>query len=1021
MNHLCKHLLRVYFSLYGLLTGLLCLQSTTDGKAQSSHEIFEHLTTDHGLSSNKVEGILQDRDGFYWVATQNGLNRFDGTNFKVYRNDPRDSTSLTHNYCTALVEGANGDIWVATYKGVSRYIKSKGLFQTIYLQHPSKNFEIANRIYNLAKDKEGNIWIAGNGLWKYDIQKDIITESLKNETNPNGVFAQGLITRLVYDTLNHGLWLTSGTAFGFYDIAQSQFYSKHNNPKQWNVFASADGAEITMDTRNRLWYRDQKTQHLSCFDILQNKVTITGKKVNYGIKQINADDKDRIWIFYWLVGSEIFDPESETTNTTFFTNHHRRSMLSPQANALFVDKDQNYWIASGNGLTIYSHDNQYYKLHQVITDDNDPVQEPLKINAIAQTEPDHLWIATNHGLLKYNLILGDYIRVPLQAPTQNITTICADRNVVWIGVYDQLLCLDATTSTIIRKVQLNPGIYFIRKGSEHDLWVGFWTGGLCRMNKETSETKYFKRVKTSADSIKSNNLITGLLDGDSFWVGYNAGNGFSKYSLASNTFTHFHPQKNDLSNSNAGTVTVITKDHGKHLWLGTHGSGIFQFNPTTDTYISYQQQDGLNSNYINSIVVDQEENLWISTADGMDYLDPEKQSIRRLDMDLIFPDNDFVANGVHGLNDKLYFFCKNEFVEIDPLLYNTDVKEPQLVLSQFKIFDKEEPVLAWQEEIRLSHRQNFFSFVFSSIKTHPSRKVSFAYKLDGFDKDWIQAGQEQMASYTNVPEGSYHFRVKATNNEGLWSSKELSLPIVITPPFWRTWWFITLCVLVVVSAAWMLYQYRIHQLRRIFSIRSKISQDLHDDVGASLSSIHIYSSIAEKEIDKNPSKAKEVVHQINQNSKQVMESMSDIVWAMNAGTKNGASLAGRIKNYGYELLAQKNIACSYNIDSQADKKIEKPEARKNILLIVKEALNNIAKYSDASQAAIRVSLDGKVIRIQVEDNGKGFDPGMTGNGNGLRNMELRSASMGGTFRFSTAQGKGTLIECAIPITNISDT
>ena len=483
---------------------------------------------------------------------------------------------------------------------------------------------------------------------------------------------------------------------------------------------------------------------------------------------------------------------------------------------------------------------------------------------------------------------------------------------------------------------------------------------------------------------------------------------------------HFHPQKDDLSNSNAGTVTVITKDHDELLWLGTHGSGIFQFNPNTHTYLNYQQQDGLNSNYINSIVVDRKENLWISTADGMNYLDPEKQSMRKLDIDLVFPDNDFVANGGHGLNDKLYFFCKNEFVEIDPFLFNTDIKEPQLVLSQFKIFDKEEPVLASQEKIRLSHRQNFFSFAFSAIKTHPSRKVSFAYKLDGFDKDWITSGQELMASYTNVPEGNYHFLVKATNNEGLWSAKELSLPIVITPPFWHTWWFVTLCIAAVVTAVWMLYQYRIHQLRRIFSIRSKISQDLHDDVGASLSSIHIYSTIAEKEMEKNPSKAKEVVHQINQNSKQVMESMSDIVWAMNTGHKNGASLAGRIKNYGYELLAQKNIECNYSIDEQAERKIEKPEARKNILLIVKEALNNIAKYSDASQAAIRINVEGKAIRIQVEDNGKGFDPHTAGNGNGLRNMEQRSISMGGTFNLSTTQGKGTLIECSIPITNISD-
>ncbi len=148
--------------------------------AQSSNQIFEHLTTEDGLSSNKVEAVIQDREGFYWIATQNGLNRFDGTYFKIYRHNSGDSSSLTHNNCTDLAEDKNGDIWVATYKGVSRFVKSKGTFQPVYLHHPTKNFELTNRIYSIAVDNEGNVWIGGGGLWKYDTKTDKVDLFLKN-------------------------------------------------------------------------------------------------------------------------------------------------------------------------------------------------------------------------------------------------------------------------------------------------------------------------------------------------------------------------------------------------------------------------------------------------------------------------------------------------------------------------------------------------------------------------------------------------------------------------------------------------------------------------------------------------------------------------------------------------------------------------------------------------------------------------------------------------------------------------
>ncbi len=991
-----------------------------DCNAQTSNYIFEYLTTEQGLSSNKVEAVLQDKEGFYWIATQNGLNRFDGTTFKIFRHDASDSTSLSHNYCTALVEGKNGDIWVATYKGVSRYIRSKGYFQTIYLQHPIINFEITNRIYDIAVDDDGKIWIGGNGLWRYDVSRDTIMFYQHSKTDAATISDGGLITHLVYDQDKHGLWLTTGKELNFLDIPSNQFYRAANNPYQWKVFDNADAREITLDAKNRLWFRDKKTQSLSYFETDINQISTTSKKINFGVKQIAADEKDRIWIFYWLADSEIYNPETAVTDTDFFSVHHSHSMLSKRGNALFIDKEGNYWISTGNGMGIYNDANQYYKIHQINVADKGNEQDPLKIKAMAQTEQGRIWLATNLGLYKYDLVTGTFHHMQLNTTITNITTLCSDGHLLWIGIYDQLLGLDPESEMIVKKYKTDPGIFFIQKGDHEDLWVGLWTGGLCNLNVTTNEITYFKRNTTVAGTIKSNNLIAGLPDTNSFWVGYNAGNGFSKYSILDNSFAHFHPMENDSTSSNAGTITVIAKDPAGDLWLGTHGSGIFRFDPEQNTYVNFQQQQGLNSNYINSILPDEKGHLWISTADGINYFNTEKSSIRKLTIDLVFSDNDFAANGIRGLDDKLYFFCNNQFIEVDPTAYHPDQNFPHLVLSGFKIFDHEIPISAQQEKIDLTHRQNYFSFEYSAVRTNPLKEVHTAYMLEGFDKTWNETTHQQYAGYTNVPYGNYRFIVKAGNEEGQWSDVLLSMAVHIRPPFWSTWWFALICVVVLVMGIYLIYQNRVRQFKRIFSLRNKISQDLHDDVGASLSSIQIYSAVAEKEMEDNPEKAKEIVQQINQNSRQVMENMSDIVWAIHSAPREGETLAGRIKNYGYELLSQKNIECRYMIDANAERKLQMPDARKNVLLIVKEALNNIAKYSGASQAQVQISLDGPDLYFSISDNGKGFEMTDNHSGNGLYNMKQRAEALGGSFRISSTKNEGTSIECRIPLANISD-
>ena len=240
---------------------LVSLITINIAAAQSSHQIFEHLTTEHGLSSNKVEAILQDKEGFYWIATQNGLNRFDGTSFKIFHNKTNDTTSLSHNHCTSIIEDANGDIWVGTFNGLSRYIKKKGNFQQIIFQHPSQSPEIANIIRDIQSDAEGNIWVTGSALWKFNPM-----------TNASSIFlpaAAGSISNdenlfeINYDATHNGLWISPGGEINFYSISKDTFYSAEYNPLEWKIFDYEELKTPVIDDQSNVWCYDSYTGSLN--------------------------------------------------------------------------------------------------------------------------------------------------------------------------------------------------------------------------------------------------------------------------------------------------------------------------------------------------------------------------------------------------------------------------------------------------------------------------------------------------------------------------------------------------------------------------------------------------------------------------------------------------------------------------------------------------------------------------------------------------------------------------------------
>jgi ligand-binding sensor domain-containing protein len=509
------------FKTYAIV--LLVISTLETGNAQF-YPVFQFLTVKDGLSSNKVEAIFQDHEGFYWIATQNGLNRYDGSSFVLFKHHENDSTSLTNDYCTAITEDSNGDLWIGTIKGISRYERKTGKFKRYFVHHPKNNFEIANWIRYLAADHSGNVWIGGIGLWKYDAKTDNISYIRYNSNQPDTIADHTPIRQIVLDDQRHGVWMVTGKEITFFDQPTSTFFTINHNPAHWKIFSNSKPGELCLDKNQRVWFRNQSDE-LSWFDPDQNEIHTTGKKLNGRINHILADHLGRVWIYHWAEQPEIFDIKTHLTDTSFFQRHHARSLLNDHVLNVFEDHRQNFWIATNQGISIYDDQNQYYRLYTLKDGQNDG--DNISIQAITQTEPGYVWLSTNKGFFHFDLNTERLERIPGVPPDAHYSALWSEGSAIWLSVGNTLYFVDGVKNKVNRYFTFPSDIFFIRKDSVNALWLGLWTGGLYRLDLTDYSQTHFS---PSNSWLRTNSLVSALVNGDHLWIGYNGGFGFSKYN-----------------------------------------------------------------------------------------------------------------------------------------------------------------------------------------------------------------------------------------------------------------------------------------------------------------------------------------------------------------------------------------------------------------------------------------------------------------------------------------------------------
>jgi signal transduction histidine kinase/ligand-binding sensor domain-containing protein len=1016
--------------LIGILHCIFCLIT----HAQPPGGIFYHLTAKNGLSSDRVNAVIQDREGFYWIATQDGLNRFDGSNCKVFRNINDDSTSLSQNDCKFLLEDDKGDIWVTTPWVIHRYIKKTGKFERFYLSHPSLSTDQLI-VRGIVKDEAGNIWFASAGLWQYNIYSRQWKRYLHEPDNLASI-PGGFIFYLQYDKFSKGLWMTAwvkNARATFFDIAKGEFYHQANNPQKIPLFVMdiSDGA-LALDSAGILWFYNYPDYQLCSYSSRSKTLRFLPHKIiPGGFHSVYVDKENRIWFNPWVRHTQIYDPAKNKIDTSFLVYYHQQSALSSFATHLYVDRTGNYFIGSAKGVSIYNPRAQAVRYFWLPDKRQaEPGAENI-ITSLVEQNDSVLWTGTGGGLFRYDLAQNKTRHIknlPLSKPYIRCLYLHSDF-VLWIGGWNELLLFDILSEKVIKKISLAVNPQFITAGNPGQIWVGTWAQGLLKLSTGGNLTDTIVKQPDNKGMLLYNGLtcFTRSTKEPDLWIGYNRGYGFFKLNYTNQAIENFKIPVTSPFRNVSNSIKAIAEDSRGNLWLGSYGGGLVYFDRSRNSFTRYTQSDGLKGDYINKILLDTDSNIWVTTSNGLSIIDGRTHSIINSEIDLSFPDNDFRANGIVRRNKKLLFFSGLKIVEIDPAAYLQSGFPSRIMISSFKIFEKETPLTAGKtgsQKIHLKHNQNFFSFDYSLLKTDPESPTRYAYQLLGFDNDWNYVRERRTAFYTNVPPGNYEFLIKATGESGNWNYFSEPVVIVISPPFWKTWWFYVACGLLIAGATVYFIRNRLkqfkkrqtEQLRLVVATQEQekknIAAELHDDLGVRLSALKYFVSSLKEHLQPDNPRSEETY---KKTMKVIDESVEDIRYMLvNLSPKT-------LNEYGYLMAVEDLVNKLKNLHIiEIELKQKGMEERlpadmeAGLYRITQELINNTLKHAGATTIHLSIENSGGYIRLQYADNGKGFHPAATGQGYGMQNIHTRVALLNGKIEWDAVPGKPTSVTIIIP-------
>ncbi len=1013
-----------------LLSELILIAPATRIFAQPSSPLFDRITADQGLPSSVVNSIIQDQFGFMWFATMEGLCRYDGYDMKVFQNDPGDSTSLSDKTAWSVFEDSKGWLWVATFKGgLNRFDRVTERFTRFVSKEHDSTTIPSNSVLSLYEDSRGTFWVGtyGGGLCILDRVTGLVTRMQLDKGRP--LSPRDAYIRSIFEYPDGKLWIGTAQALFKLDLTTRQIETYSHLESDKNSITAGSVGPITPDGHGNVWIGT--TGGLNRMNPATGEVTrfvhsrLKNSLVHDRVFALRFDNHGLLWIGTLGGGISIFYPRTETFTSLKSESDNEHTLSDDDVRTLFLDRAGAFWVGTTNGGVCKLNIEQ--KQFKFIP--NKPGNQFLLsggiVQAVLEDRRGNLWVGSQSGGL-FRRATGNQQFTHLPGNDEQaggishryVTKIIEDyQGIIWIGTYGGgLNSLDPLSGTN-KLFQPSPDdptgltsydISDLYEDHEHVLWVGTEASGLFRYNRRTESFTHFRRQQNDSTSLRNDRVRVIIEDHSGLlWIG-TEGDGISVLNESRTSFHHFSNDPNDQTTISNNLVYSLHQDASGTLWIGT-ASGLNKFNPETKSFARYFNEAEHASNYILAITSDSRGSLWLNTASGLVRFNTGTGEFRTYNAADGLQGNEFSNASFQTKNGEIIVGGKNGLNIFLPDSIEDNQHPPAIVLTDFKVFEKPFPLdssVTTKKVINLSHDQNFISFAYAALDYSNPVDNLYAYTMEGFDNQWIEVGTRRYATYTNLNPGSYVFRVKASNSDGVWNDTGTAISLVVRPPYWQTWWFRILVVLVAVGIIALLYNRRIAQLLAIERMRVRIASDLHDDIGSSLGSIALLSDMVRTKSTLGETESQQL-REISKSARHTAEALRDIVWVINPEHDKIDNLVLRMRDAANSMIRSDKV--NFYCQSAKMAHVVDMDFRRNILLIYKEILHNIIKHARAKTIDISIDETDSQFHLTIRDDGVGFDPSQPGPGHGMKTLTTRAGRLGGSVHIESARGKGTTV------------
>lgn len=995
---------------------------------------FLRVSGIEGLSQNRVTQIVQDDLGFMWLATQQGVDRYDGYQFRMFKDDPRQANSLCGVFMLSLFKDRSGTLWMGCEHGLDRFDPSTETF--VHYQITSDTVpHLSDAVRHIYEDARGMLWLStGHGLCRLDPHSGKATWFRHNASDRLSLSSDD-IKSTGEDRLGV-FWVASGAGLEAFDPSTGRvtFHVPLREPHELSFYEDRHGV---------FWILSASGNGLAVLDRQRGLVTrylfaeeLPGLPLT-GVIQMLEDRDGNLWVGTLSDGLFRFDRENARFIRYRNDPSNPDSLPENRITTLLKDREDNIWVGFGaTQPTFFTPRAPAFKSLPFDSGNRANLGERF-VDVVFEDRQGALWIGTTGALNRCDSTGRQCTRYAIPGR----------------GVASDVLSLG--------------------EDGEGTLWVGTSGQGLCRFDKTSGGCKLFRHASGDPSSVSNDTISDLLIDREGIlWIG--TGDGLNRFDPVTQRFTVY---RDESSPNSGGQMGSMVEDHDGNLWIGSEGSGLLKFDRKTQ-----RLQAGVatvSNPYVSAVYIDRANALWIGTFNGLDRLDPstgrvarygEENGLASTKISCILEDahgdlwlstnkgiskfdpragtsqNFSVADGVSGdltgynacwksKNGEMFFGGFAGATRFRPEDVSNDSYVPPVALTRFDLFGAPVSigggspltrVIGFTDELVLTHDRNSFSFQFSALSFRNPSTNRYRYKLEGLDQSWYEVGSGQrVASYTTLPAGAYRFRVQAATARGPWSEPGRTIGITIQPAWWITWWFRGIIAMLLIAAAVAVYLGRVRQISRQFLIRleervserTRIARELHDSLLQGFQGLMFRLQAVRQLLPERPGDAAKFLDSAMQVGDQAIGEGRDAVENLRSSTFEEGDLATALGALGAELAigTESQATPEYRVMVEGKPRELSPDVRDDIYRIAREAVRNAYQHANARHIETEVTFGDADLRVRVRDDGIGVDSTILAKGQrpghwGLPVMRERTESIGGRLKVWSERNAGTEVE-----------